>query len=151
MAAKKTTKRAEADMKLLDMEIEEMEAEVVDEDADTSVVEAGDEAVDYEYEEPKDLSVYVHTFKVPYKFANKTYTTMTFDFSRLKGKDMTNIEREMMDSKDVMIMPEVSIAFLGRLAARAAHVGYDVIENMPIADFSKVKGAAQAFLTSMGF
>ena len=32
--------------------------------------------------------VYTHTFKKPFEYAGETYTTLTFDFEKMTGRDM---------------------------------------------------------------
>lgn len=101
--------------------------------------------------ETKVEGVYVHTFKKPFKYENNTYTSITFKFDDLKGKDMIAIENEMTGQNEIVFAPEISASFLCRMAARAGGIGSDVIEAMPIADFSKIKNAARNFLISTGY
>ena len=42
-----------------------------------------------------DAGVYTHTFKKPFEYAGETYTTLTFDFEKMTGRDMVSIETEM--------------------------------------------------------
>ena len=35
-----------------------------------------------------DAGVYTHTFKKPFEYAGETYTTLTFDFEKMTGRDM---------------------------------------------------------------
>ncbi len=61
------------------------------------------------------------------------------------------IENEMAAVGEYALSPEISTSFLYRLAARAAGVGSDVIENLPIRDFGKIKNKSRDFLISTGF
>jgi len=101
-------------------------------------------------EKKKNKGTYVHKFKTPYEFEGKKYETLNFYFDGLTGKDMIAVETEMTGQGEYALAPEISTGFLCRLAARAAKVGSDVIENLPIAEFSKIKNAARDFLLNSG-
>ena len=94
---------------------------------------------------------YVHEFKKPYTFEDKTYTRLVFDFEKLIGDDLVAIENEMAAVGEYALSPEISTSFLYRLAAKAAGVGSDVIAHMPIRDFGKIKNKSRDFLISTGF
>ena len=47
-----------------------------------------------------------------------------------------------------IITPEISTAYMVKLAARAAGVGSDMVENLPVRDFIAVKNMARDFLIS---
>ena len=94
---------------------------------------------------------YVHEFKKPYTFEEKTYTKLVFDFEKLIGDDLVAIENEMAAVGEYALSPEISTSFLYRLAAKAAGVGSDVIAHMPIRDFGKIKNKSRDFLISTGF
>ncbi len=95
--------------------------------------------------------VYVHQFEKPYKFDGKTYTKLEFNFEKLIGTDLVNIENEMAAVGEFAISPEISTSFLYRLAARAAGVGSDVISSLPLREFNKIKNQSRDFLISVGF
>ena len=115
---------------------------------ETEVVAEGTKA---QTAETTSGGVYVHTFKKPFKYGGNTYTSLTFKFEELKGRDMISIENEMMGQNEIVFAPEISASFLCRMAARAGGIGSDVIEAMPISDFSKIKNAARNFLISTGY
>lgn len=94
--------------------------------------------------------VYVHEFKKPYTYEDKTYTKLVFDFEKLIGDDLVAIENEMAAVGEFALSPEISTSFLYRLAARAAGVGSDVIAHLPIRDFGKIKNKSRDFLVSTG-
>ena len=98
-----------------------------------------------------NASVYIHKFEKPYTYEDKTYTEMTFNFENLRGTDLVAIENEMAAVGQYAISPEISTAFLYRLAARAAGVGSDVIESLPIKEFGKIKNKSRDFLIDTGF
>jgi len=101
--------------------------------------------------ESTNEGVYVHNFKKPFKYEGNTYTSITFRFNELQGKDMIAIENEMTAQNEIVFAPEISASFLCRMAAKAGGIGSDVIEAMPIGDFSKIKNAARNFLISTGY
>ncbi len=94
---------------------------------------------------------YKHIFEKPYTYEDKVYKELVFDFEKLKGTDLVAIENEMAAVGEYALSPEISTSFLYRLAARAAGVGSDVIENLPIRDFGKIKNKSRDFLISTGF
>lgn len=96
------------------------------------------------------VGAYTHVFKNPYTYEDKTYKELVFDFEKLKGDDLVAIENEMAAVGEFALSPEISTSFLYRLAARAAGVGSDVIVNLPIRDFSKIKNKSRDFLVSTG-
>lgn len=101
--------------------------------------------------ESGDVGVYKHTFKKPFEYEGKTYEELTFDFGRLKGRDMVAIENEMQGMSEYALAPEISTSFQSKMAARAAGIGSDVLEAMPLKDFNKITGAARRFLLDSGY
>lgn len=93
---------------------------------------------------------YVLMLAKPYTYEDKTYKKFVFDFERLIGEDLVDIETEMTAVGEFALSPEISTSFLYRLAAKAANVGSDVILHLPIREFGKVKNKAQSFLVSAG-
>ena len=98
-----------------------------------------------------DAGVYTHTFKKPFEYEGKTYTELTFNFERLSGRDMVSIETEMQMNNEYALAPEISRSFQGKMAAKAAGIGSDVLEAMPLKDFNKITNAARSFLIDTGF
>lgn len=101
--------------------------------------------------ESGDVGVYTHTFKKPFEYEGKTYEELTFDFEHLKGRDMVAIENEMQGASEYALAPEISTSFQSKMAARAAEIGSDVLEAMPLKDFNKITGAARRFLLDSGY
>lgn len=98
-----------------------------------------------------NTGVYTHVFKKPFEYEGKTYTELTFNFERLSGRDMVSIETEMQMNNEYAIAPEISRSFQGKMAAKAAGIGNDVLEAMPLKDFNKITNAARSFLIDTGF
>lgn len=95
--------------------------------------------------------VYTHTFKKPFEYAGETYTTLTFDFEKMTGRDMVSIETEMQMNNEYCLAPEVSRSFQAKMAAKAAGIGSDVLDAMPIKDFNCITNAARSFLIDTGY
>lgn len=95
--------------------------------------------------------VYKHVFKKPFEYAGRTYTELTFNFERLTGRDMVAIETEMQANSEYALASEISLNFQGKLAAKAAGIGSDVMEAMPLKDFNKITNAARSFLLDSGY
>jgi len=104
-----------------------------------------------EKSEKGSAGVYVHKFKKPFEYEGKKYETLNFYFDRLTGNDVLKIESEMQANNDYALAPEISKAFQCKMAARAASVGSDIIENMPFQDFNKITNAARRFLLDTGY
>lgn len=101
--------------------------------------------------EKADTGVYTHVFKKPFKYEGRTYTELTFNFEGLTGRDMLAIENEMQAMSEYALAPEISANLQCKMAARAAGIGSDVLEAMPLQDFNKITGAARRFLTDSGY
>lgn len=99
----------------------------------------------------KVKGTYTHTFRRPVKFEDKTYKALTFYWDRLTGADMISIENEMQDMNEYALSPEMSASFLAKMAAKAAGVGSDFIEALPVPDFTKIRNEARSFLLSTGY
>lgn len=95
--------------------------------------------------------VYTHVFKKPFEYEGKTYSELTFNFERLTGKDMVSIETEMQMNNKYALAPEISRSFQAMMAAKAAGIGSDVLEAMPIKDFNRITNAARGFLIDTGY
>lgn len=98
-----------------------------------------------------DTGVYTHVFKKPFEYEGKTYSELTFNFERLTGKDMVSIETEMQMNNEYALAPEISRSFQAKMAAKAAGIGSDVLEAMPIKDFNRITNAARGFLIDTGY
>lgn len=94
---------------------------------------------------------YVHKFKKPFEYEGKRYETLSFNFNKLVGRDMTAIEREMQMTGETAYTPETSHAYQCRLAARAAGIMPDVLESMPLGDFNRITNATRNFLLATGY
>ncbi|MDO4301784.1 MAG: phage tail assembly protein [Clostridia bacterium] len=91
-------------------------------------------------------NTYIHTFKEPFEYAGKEYKELVFEFGNLKGKDMIAVNNEILATGGAITIAEYDVVIQCKLAARAAKVGSDVIENLPIKDFNKITQAMRNFL-----
>ena len=99
----------------------------------------------------KSTGVYKHVFKTPFTYEGTEYKEITFNFERLTGRDMIVIENEMQAQNEYALAAEVSQNLQSKIAARAAGIGSDVIEAMPLRDFNKITNAARDFLLDTGY
>lgn len=113
--------------------------------------EINDSAALKEQQATSTKGVYVHKFAKPFSYADKTVAEMEFRFEDLTGRDMLEIEREMQDMQEYALAPEISSNFQCKLAAKAAGIGSDVLENLPLKDFNRITNAARNFLISTGY
>lgn len=98
-----------------------------------------------------DVGVYTHKFKRPFEHSGVKYTELTFDFEHLTGRDMVAIDAEMQASGEMLMAAETSRSCQSKIAARAAGIGADVVEAMPLGDFNRITNAVRAFLIETGF
>ena len=98
-----------------------------------------------------DVGRYTHVFAKPFEYSGATYTELTFDFERLTGRDMVSIETEMQMNNEYALAPEISRNFQSKMAAKAAGIGSDVLDAMPIKDFNRITNAARDFLLNTGY
>lgn len=94
---------------------------------------------------------YSHKFRNPVKIGDKTYTELVFYFEELTGADIEAIEEELQDQNRYVLSPEISSAFQTILAAKAAKVSSEVIRNLPVPDYMRIKNKARDFLVSAGY
>lgn len=98
-----------------------------------------------------ETGVYTHTFARPFEYAGETYEKIVCNFERLTGRDMVSIETEMQMNNEYALAPEISRSFQAKMAAKAAGIGSDVMEAMPIKDFNRITNAARNFLIDTGY
>lgn len=98
-----------------------------------------------------NAGVYTHKFKRPFEHSGVKYTELTFDFEHLTGRDMVAIDAEMQASGEMLMAAETSRSCQSKIAARAAGIGADVVEAMPLGDFNRITNAVRAFLIETGF
>jgi hypothetical protein len=90
--------------------------------------------------------VYVHIFSPAFKFEERAYDEVVFDFASLTGRDMLAIEREMNARGEFALSGEISATIQARVAARAGKIPAEALEALPLREFTKITGAARSFL-----
>ncbi|QHZ50032.1 hypothetical protein ERICV_05133 [Paenibacillus phage phiERICV] len=91
----------------------------------------------------------VYTLSRPFTFEGKEYTELLLDFDSLSGEDLLSCESQLKtvtDASEFIPMKEISKPYLTLVVARAAKVPFELIQNLPAKDFSKVTLRAQNFL-----
>lgn len=91
---------------------------------------------------------YVHKFKEAFIYEDKNYTEICFDFTKLTGRDLLDIEEIMRSKRDVIIAPAFDADYQTEVAAKAAGIDSLMLELMPANDFLKITGRTRNFLLS---
>lgn len=84
-----------------------------------------------------------------YTWEGKEYKEIIFDFGKLTGQDMIDIEKEMNDVGEYALTAETSPNMCARIAARAAGLPFDVIIHLPLRAFNRVRSAARNFIMAV--
>lgn len=110
------------------------------------------DSTDRSKKDTKSARLYVHEFEEPFSYENQTYTKVTFDFGKLRGKDATSLEDELAAEGRYVISPELSDVYLSKVAVRASNptITFDAMEELPYVDFKKIINAARNFLVKSG-
>ncbi|NBH78109.1 hypothetical protein D3Z52_07965 [Clostridiaceae bacterium] len=131
----------------------ELNLKTVQEDA------AEAERVAEEAKQEQDAGSYTHTFKTPFQWKGRTFESLTFDWTVLKGKDHLEIEQELLAKGRTLVSPAFTGDFLAGMAARACterdENGKRVIDGqavveMDMADFQAITRKARGFLLRAG-
>lgn len=72
------------------------------------------------------------------------------DVEGLTGRDLLDVEQEIFRSGKILVMADFAKVYLIRVAARAARIPVEVLEQLPARDFNAVTNEVQAFLTGSG-
>ena len=85
----------------------------------------------------------------PFEYEGKKYESLSFDFASLSGTDFLKIEQEMNMQGLAVVTPEYSTHFIDRMAVRSSveKISLDLIEALPLKDFTNLRGMARGFLT----
>lgn len=99
--------------------------------------------------EAKDAkSLFTMRFKKPLKYQGQEFDELSFDFESLTGRDSIIVEKELTRNGVQIVAPAFNGEYLIRIAARACttRVGYDIIYDMTISDYNKLRSAVRNFL-----
>lgn len=98
---------------------------------------------------------YTHTFAKPFQWKERTFESLTFDWTVLSGRDHLEIEQELMRKGRVLIAPAFTGSFLAGMAARACTerdgkgkrvIDTQAVMDMPMGDFQAITMEARDFL-----
>ena len=102
---------------------------------------------------------YTHTFKNPFQWKGRTFESLTFDWTTLRGRDHLEIETELLMKGRTLVNAAFTGDFLAGMAARACteldEKGKQIIDgqaimNMPLTDFQAITRKARGFLLRAG-
>lgn len=95
---------------------------------------------------------YTMTFKTPFKYEDKTFDKLEFDFSKLKGSDFINIYREIGRKGFVPLSARFDPDFCTIMAAKACRqsIDTDYIRALPINKFEQLFNACRNFFNTQG-
>lgn len=85
-------------------------------------------------------------FKKPFEFEGEKFTEITLDLDGLKGRDITETQRQYTAEGNFSAVPATDPEFCKRIAALAAGQTLEFFEELPAPDFVKVTTSVQNFL-----
>lgn len=97
----------------------------------------------------KDDAV-TYTLKKPITYDGREYTEFTFDFYKMTGRDYIAAEESINAEGSLVLAPEFSSNYMGKIAARAADVNAGVLESLSYHDFQEIKNMARNFMLNGG-
>lgn len=86
------------------------------------------------------------TFKKPFEFDGEEFKEITLDLDSLKGRDITETQRQYTAEGNFSAVPATDPEFCKRIAALAAGQTLEFFEELPAPDFVKVTTSVQNFL-----
>ena len=86
----------------------------------------------------------------PFEWCGKRYEEIDLSFETLTGRDMEAVDDEIGAYGLRGLVPAYSRLYQRLLAARAAGVPSDMLENLPLVDYNAIITAAQNFLFVTG-
>lgn len=91
-----------------------------------------------------------YTLKKPITYNGQEYTEFTFDFYKMTGRDYIAAEEAINGEGSLVLAPEFSSNYMGKIAARAADVNAGVLEALSYHDFQEIKNLARNFMLNGG-
>ncbi len=107
----------------------------------------------------KEEPVYVHTFKKPFTWEDKTVESLAFDWDGLTGADYAAIEDRMIRRGRTLVTPEFTGTFLVGMAVMACTdrdsngkriVDEPFLRALPLRDYKVILMKARDFLLRQG-
>ena len=95
--------------------------------------------------------VFLLKLRKPFEWDGKTYERLTFNWSKLTGRDSIEVEREMTLQGRGTATPEFTGEFQTRLACRACmeRLPYDGIQALPLYEYSLIQRKARNFMLGL--
>lgn len=91
------------------------------------------------------------TFSTPYTFEGNEYTKLNLSgLLNLTAMDMLSIDRELLRGGSTSVLPEVSLEYVIKLAAKATKKPIEFFEQLPMQDTIKLKMKVVSFLFGRG-
>ncbi len=113
------------------------------------------ERVAEEAKREPETGSYTHTFKNPFQWKDRTFESLTFNWTTLKGRDHLEIEQEVLMRGRTLVSPAFTGEFLAGMAARACTereengkrvIDGQAIMEMDMVDFQAITRKARGFL-----
>lgn len=101
-----------------------------------------------ETEQAESIDTYTHVFNRPFMYDGREIKQLAFDFTKLSGKDVIAISRELASIGRVSVLPKsINDDYLMRFAARSCteKVGIDVFELMDAKACIRILARVQSF------
>lgn len=98
--------------------------------------------------EIEDTGIETIELKKPLEFEGVKYTRLVLDLESLTGRDIKSVLKELNAMGEIVSSTflESNKSYLAGIAARAADVPLELIDELNIRDFSEVTMAVQSFL-----
>lgn len=113
------------------------------------------EAAEQEAKAKEDVTSYTHVFKTTFRWKEREFTELTFDWSVLTGEDHLKIEDELLRRGRTLVTPAFTGDYLAGMAVKACTlrekggkrvVTSDTMRKMPLMDFQRITRRARNFL-----
>ncbi|NCE63021.1 hypothetical protein D1159_00140 [Pseudoflavonifractor sp. 524-17] len=113
------------------------------------------ERAEEEAKKEQETGSYTHTFKKPFRWKERTFDSLTFDWTTLKGRDHLEIEQEVLMKGRTLVSPAFTGEFLAGMTARACTerdekakrvIDTQAVMEMDMVDFQAITRKARGFL-----
>ena len=88
--------------------------------------------------------------KKPYRHKGEDRYELNLDLDGLTGADIIKVETDLVSQGKIVVTGDYSKLYLSRVAARAAKLPPEVLDQLCAPDFTKVTNEVQAFLLASG-
>lgn len=100
----------------------------------------------------KKATHYTMSFATPFKYEDKELNSLTFDFTKLTGRDFVAIYRELGSKGIIVLSPRFDPDFCTIMAAKACTepAGSDLIQALPMNKFEQLMVSCRNFFNEPG-